>query len=88
MKKQLPSVALFTLFLVVSISPVASVQDKTAPDGYSGVAMGTGGSVGGRTISFDFRVTQHPWSLDSSCMRTVTLWQLVKLTGHKVGGDF
>jgi hypothetical protein len=25
---------------------------------YSGVAIGTGGSVGGKTISFDFRITQ------------------------------
>jgi len=34
-------------------------QDKTPPEAYSGVAMGTGGSVGGKTIQFDFRITQY-----------------------------
>jgi hypothetical protein len=45
--------------LVVSLSLAASAQDKTPPEAYSGVAMGTGGTVGGKTLSFDFRVTQY-----------------------------
>jgi hypothetical protein len=59
MKTQQPPLALLTLFLLVSLPLVASAQDKTLPEAYSGVAMGTGGSVGGKTISFDFRITQY-----------------------------
>jgi hypothetical protein len=55
MKTRLSSLALFILFLLVSLSRVASAQDNTLPVAYSGVAKGTGGSVGGKTISFDFR---------------------------------
>jgi hypothetical protein len=56
MKNQRLGIALFTLFLVVSLSLVG--QDKTRPDAYSAVAMGTGGSVGGKTMLFDFRIAQ------------------------------
>jgi len=52
-------ISLFVLGLVISLSLAASAQDKTAPEAYSGVAMGTGGTVGGKTISFDFRITQY-----------------------------
>ena len=34
-------------------------QDKASPEIYSGVAIGTGGTVGGKTIQFDFRITQY-----------------------------
>jgi hypothetical protein len=34
-------------------------QDDQKPEAYSAVAMGTGGSVGGRTMQFDFRVTKY-----------------------------
>jgi hypothetical protein len=43
-------------FLFLSVGVWA--QDKTS-DAYSGVAVGTGGSVGGKSIQFDFRVTQY-----------------------------
>ena len=46
----------FYIFLCLSF--VVLAQDKPAPEAYSGVAMGTGGSVGGKTIQFDFRITQ------------------------------
>lgn len=59
MKNQPLCIALFTLFLVVSISPVAFAQDKTLPEAYSAVAVGTGGAVGGKTMLFDFRITQY-----------------------------
>jgi len=59
MNTQLSRIALFVALLVVSLSLVASAQDKILPEAYSGVAMGTGGSVGGKTISFDFRITQY-----------------------------
>ena len=58
MNTQPSRIAPFILFLLVSLSLVASAQDKTLPEAYSGVAIGTGGSVGGKTISFDFRITQ------------------------------
>ena len=58
-KTQLSHIALFTLLLLVSFTLAAAAQDKTLPETYSGVAIGTGGSVGGKTISFNFRVTQY-----------------------------
>ena len=58
MKMQLSRIPYFTLVLLVSFSLAASAQDKMPPQAYSGVAIGTGGSVGGKTISFDFRITQ------------------------------
>jgi hypothetical protein len=59
MNTRLSRIAFFVSFLLVSLSLVASAQDKTLPEAYTGVAMGTGGSVGGKTISFDFRITQY-----------------------------
>jgi hypothetical protein len=59
MNTQLSRIALFVLFLLVSLSLVASAQDKTLPGAYSGVAVGTCGGVGGKTISFNFRITQY-----------------------------
>jgi len=45
------------LFVCLSLDGVA--QDKTSPEAYSGVAIGTGGSVGGKSIHFDFRIAQY-----------------------------
>jgi len=59
MKTLASRVPLFALVLLVSFSLAAFAQDKTSPQAYSGVAMGTGGSVGGKTISFDFRIAQY-----------------------------
>jgi hypothetical protein len=59
MKTAVSRVPLFTLVLLVSLTVHALVQDQTPPQAYTGVAMGTGGSVGGKTISFDFQVTQY-----------------------------
>ena len=56
MKKSARAFAIF-LFLA-SVSGVLA-QDKISPEAYSGVAIGTGGSVGGKTIQFDFRVKQY-----------------------------
>jgi hypothetical protein len=45
--------------LIFLLSPLGVLaQDQTAPAAYSGVAIGTGGSGGGKTISFDFRIMQ------------------------------
>ncbi len=43
-------------FLLIAVG--VGAQDKTS-EAYSGVAVGTGGSVGGKSIQFDFRVTQY-----------------------------
>jgi hypothetical protein len=43
------------LFLVSVFGVFA--QDKTPPEAHSGVAMGE--TVGGKTIQFDFRITQY-----------------------------
>ena len=59
MKTGVYRIPLFTLVLLVSLTVDAVAQDKTPPQAYSGVAVGTGGSVGGKTISFDFRVAQY-----------------------------
>ena len=45
-----------SVFLISALGAVA--QDKESPEAYSGVAIGTGGSVGGKSIQFDFRITQ------------------------------
>jgi hypothetical protein len=58
-KMQLSRIPFFTLVLIVSLSLAACAQDQQPPQAYSGVAVGTGGSVGGKTISFDFRISQY-----------------------------
>jgi hypothetical protein len=57
MKTQPAHMRFFTLVLLGSLCVGASAQDNTPPQAYSAVALGTGGSVGGKTISFDFRIT-------------------------------
>ncbi len=59
MKTQLSGLSTLVLGLVISFSLVAYAQDKPRPEAYSAVAIGTGGSVGGKTMSFNFRVTQY-----------------------------
>jgi hypothetical protein len=59
MMMQFSRIALVVTFLLISLSSVASGQDKTPPEAFSAVAVGTGGSVGGKTISFDFRVSNR-----------------------------
>ena len=59
MKVRRSCIYIFVVGLVISLSLAGSAQDKSPPDAYSGVAMGTGGTVGGKTIMFDFRVVQY-----------------------------
>ncbi len=56
MKKSTKAFAILA-FLISVLGAFA--QDKTPPEAYSGVAIATGGGVGGKTIQFDFRVTQY-----------------------------
>jgi hypothetical protein len=62
--KQTFRVCAFVLFalafcLQTSYAQDDKKQDDQKPEAYSAVAMGTGGSVGGRTMQFDFRVTKY-----------------------------
>jgi len=51
---------LSVMFAVTLFLPSSYAQDdKPKPEAYSGVAVGTGGSVGGRTKQFDFRITSY-----------------------------
>lgn len=59
MKIQISRLRLFAVILLVSLALAVSAQDGTPPQAYSAVAVGTGGSVGGKTISFDFRIAQY-----------------------------
>jgi hypothetical protein len=59
MNTQLSRVALFVSLFLLCLFPGAFAQDKGPTDAYSGVAMGTGGTVGGKSIQFDFRITQY-----------------------------
>jgi hypothetical protein len=59
MKSQPSRIALLTSVLLVALSLEVFAQEKAAPEAYTGVAIGTGGSVGGKSISFDFRITQY-----------------------------
>lgn len=59
MKTRLFRFTLFVSYLLVCITLVTFAQDKASPEAYSGVAMGTGGGVGGKSIQFDFRITQY-----------------------------
>jgi hypothetical protein len=59
MKKQGSRRILSVAVLFTSISLIADAQDKPLPETYSAVAMGTGGSVGGKTKQFDMRITSY-----------------------------
>jgi hypothetical protein len=59
MNRRLARIAVLVPYLFGSLLLVTLAQDKTPPEAYSGVAMGTGGGVGGKSIQFDFRITQY-----------------------------
>jgi hypothetical protein len=44
--------------LLLLALPSFAQQQEMVPEEYTGVAIGTGGSFGGRTMSFDFRITR------------------------------
>jgi hypothetical protein len=58
-KRRIQMALLVVTFLLGSMSFATLAQDKAAAEAYSAVARGTGGSVGGKTAQFDFRVTQY-----------------------------
>lgn len=57
---QLSRLAVFASLLVFTLAaPAFAQQQEMAPEDYTGVAIGTGGSFGGRTMNFDFRITRY-----------------------------
>jgi hypothetical protein len=59
MEMKLSRILGLVLSLILSLAFVSSAQDKASVEAYSGTAIGTGGSVGGKTIQFNFRITQY-----------------------------
>lgn len=55
-KKSATTFAIF-VFLISALSAVG--QENVTSEAYTGVAMGTGGGVGGKSIHFDFRIKQY-----------------------------
>ena len=58
--KQNVRFAFLAMFVCAFLLPSSYGQDeKKQVESYSGVAIGTGGAVGGRSIQFDFRITAY-----------------------------
>ena len=51
--------AVLMLGIVFVLTPVLAQEAKNQQEAYTGVAMGTGGAVGGKSISFDFRINRY-----------------------------
>ncbi len=60
MTKRLGTLTWLLVLGIATFLPAAySQEEKPKPEAYSAVAMGTGGSVGGKTMQFDFRITKY-----------------------------
>jgi hypothetical protein len=60
MNKRAQGFALLLIFAFMTLSLSAHGQDaKTKPEAYHGVAIGTGGTVGGKSVQFDLRITSY-----------------------------
>jgi hypothetical protein len=64
MKMKLLHGVVLVSFFIVCFAPAVWTQQDQESNHYSGVAMGTGGSVGGKTLQFDFRITQFTTDAD------------------------
>jgi len=51
--------AFLLMFICTLLLPCSYGQNENKAEAYSGVAMGTGGSVGGKSIQFDFRISGY-----------------------------
>jgi hypothetical protein len=72
MNCQSGKVALLLLLGITLLMPASYGQgEKPKPESYTAVAMGTGGSVGGQSMPFDFRVTQ--WTTDEEVQKYMEL---------------
>lgn len=60
MRKQIGrQVILLVLGSLFLFSAANAQEPKTEPEVYSGVAIGTGGAVGGKSVGFDFRIKRY-----------------------------
>ncbi len=59
MKLYLQKMVLLACLGFTALAFAAAAQDQAPVNAWTGVAIGTGGSVGGKTISFDFRITSY-----------------------------
>ncbi len=55
--KRIPIALWIFVFLAAGLG--AQAQETPVPEAYTGVALGTGGIAGGKSINFDFRITQY-----------------------------
>jgi hypothetical protein len=67
---------IFGVLLIGGLAAGAAAQEKQEAEAYSGVAVGTGGTVGGKSVQFDFRVTG--WTTDEEVVKFA---ELVKAQG-------
>ena len=51
-------IAVLVVGMALVFSPIFGQEGRDKPEAYSAVAMGTGGAAGGKSISFDFRVSR------------------------------
>jgi hypothetical protein len=56
---RLSKTLLMAMFVLCLLPTVNGQESKDNPDAYTGVAIGTGGPSGGKSIQFDFRVTRY-----------------------------
>src|SRR5690349_11686743 len=53
------NLAALVLGIAFIVVPALAQEGKNQQEAYTGVAMGTGGSVGGKSLSFDFRIERY-----------------------------
>ncbi len=72
MRNQMGKLALLLMFTCASVLTAARGQEeRKKPESYSGVAMATGGSLGGRSTWFDFKINEY--TTDEEVENFVTL---------------
>jgi hypothetical protein len=60
MKDLIGKLTLLLALALACVVPLCYAQDDgNKPEAYSAVAIGTGGTVGGKSIQFDFRITRY-----------------------------
>jgi|SRR5579862_469079 len=59
MKNRNRRVGFLLAFVCIFVLAFYGQDEKKQPEAYSGIAVGTGGSVGGKSIQFDFRITSY-----------------------------
>ena len=63
--------ALVAVAIILFVSVSYGQEEKPKPESYTAVAMGTGGSMGGKSMPFDFRITK--WTTDEEVKQYMEL---------------